>query len=282
MINKLKILNIKEQIAKRRTCFITTSKILLLIYFFSQNLNVELYSYDKQFRYRKYSHVKIFYERIALSALTLGMKYNVPPSAILAIAGLESGYGRGYVAQITGNILSLGAGKGVPELPALFLPVHTPSSRVLFDTTEVKNFKKEEIKWKQRPASLKKDYRPSNIAGTKNDLAYFKYHEENLKGANYNCIKDFVTVWISSGHGSSVFRDAREFLDKLVNDNGKEILLDKDISLEFIKMIGGKPRSFNFRETWPKKVVNILNNTGLNELVNKMNKNDKLSFDKVW
>ena len=210
------------------------------------------------------------------------MKYNVPPAAILAIAGLESGYGRGYVAEITGNILSLGAGKDVPELPALYLPVHIPSGKVLFDTTDVSLYKKDEIEWKQRPASLKKDYRPPSIAGTKKELVYFNNNYDNLKGANYNCIKDFVTVWISSGHGSSVFNEARTFLDKLVKDNGKEILLDKDIAIEFIKMIGGKPRSFNFRETWPQKVVNILNNVGLNELVNQMNKDKNLSFDEIW
>lgn len=261
---------------------IVISKIFLLTYFVFLSLNSNLFSYDKKFRYRKYTHVKTFYERISFSAITLGVKYNVPPSAILAIAGLESGYGRGYVAQITGNILSLGAGKGVSELPALFLPVHVASGKVLFDTTEVQKYKQDEIKWKQRPASLKKDYRPSNIAGTKNDLTYFKNHYDNLKGANYNCIKDFVTVWISNGHGSPVFNEARVFLDKLVKSNGKEILLDKDIALEFIKMIGGKPRSFNFRETWPKKVVNILNNAGLNELVNKMYQDKKLSFEEVW
>ena len=274
---------VKIQYKLRTVTFFRLLFFLFLInsFFF---VSTKLLSYDKKFRYRKYIHVEKFYKRIANSAVTLGMKYNVPPAAILAIAGLESGYGRGYVAQITGNILSLGAGKGVPELPALFLPVHIPSNKVLFDTTEVAKYDKSEIKWKQRPSSLKKDYRPSGIAGTKNDLAYFKYNNypEYLKGANYNCIKDFVTVWISSGHGSPVFKEARAFLDKLVAENGKRVLLKKDIALEFINMIGGKPRSFNFRESWAKKVALIMNNTGLNELVNKMYNDRKLGFDKVW
>ncbi len=260
--------------------FVITIHIMIFLL-----MNNTLYSYNENFRYRKYIHVEKFYKRIASSAVELGMKYNVPPAAILAIAGLESGYGRGYVAQITGNILSLGAGKGVSELPALFLPVHLPSKKVLFDTTEVHSYKKNEIKWKQRPPSLKKDYRPQVIAGTKKNLAFFKNdsnYPENLKAANHNCIKDFVTVWISLGHGSPVFKEARAFMDKLVKEKGKEILLKKDIAIKFINLIGGRPRSFNFRESWPKKVAIIMNKTGLNELSNKMYKDKKLSFDEVW
>ncbi len=44
--------------------------------------------------------------------IELTRKLIMPPAAILAIAGVESGFGRGYVASISGNILSQGTNKG--------------------------------------------------------------------------------------------------------------------------------------------------------------------------
>jgi len=54
---------------------------------------------------RRFSHVKEFYAEITEMVIELSLKHNTPPAVILAIAGLESGYGNGYVSQITGNIL---------------------------------------------------------------------------------------------------------------------------------------------------------------------------------
>jgi len=62
-----------------------------------------------------------------------------------------------------------------------------------------------------------------------------------------------------------------------VAKHGKKILFDK----EFINQIGGKQNSFNYRETWPKKVISILNNSELVKLTSEMYF-EKKSFDEVW
>jgi flagellum-specific peptidoglycan hydrolase FlgJ len=81
--------------------------------------------------FRKYEHVKQFYSQITLDAIEVAKKHDLPAAAILAMAGLESGYGSGYVAQITGNILSLGAFKGDAELPPLYLPYSKSKKKIL-------------------------------------------------------------------------------------------------------------------------------------------------------
>ena len=107
--------------------------IVLSILFTVNSLNASTYSY------RKYTHVKKFYKEITPIALEVSKKYNLPAASLLAIAGLESGYGRGYVCQITGNIMSLGAFKSDPELPALTLPYSKSQQKILFDKKKFSN-----------------------------------------------------------------------------------------------------------------------------------------------
>ena len=80
------------------------------------------FSSANEFSYRKYTHVKKFYKELTPQAIKIAKKYHLPPAAVLAISGLESGYGRGYVSRITGNVMSLGAFRSDHELPPLFLP----------------------------------------------------------------------------------------------------------------------------------------------------------------
>jgi len=104
----------------------------------------------KTYKYRKYLHVKNFYKDIAKQAVEISLKYSVPPAAVLAIAGVESGYGRGYVAHITGNILSLGAKRNEPELPALYLPnLKKDKSKILYGN-KIKKYAKNTLEWKKR------------------------------------------------------------------------------------------------------------------------------------
>ena len=49
----------------------------------------------------------------------------------------------------------------------------------------------------------------------------------------------------------------------------------------FINDIGGRPNTFNFRKTWPKKVTYIIKNAGLIPLT-KAIYTDKLTFEKAW
>jgi len=233
------------------------------------------------YSFRKYAHVTNFYKELTPRALEVAKKYKIPPAALLAISGLESGYGSGYVGQITGNILSLGAYKSDKELPSLYLPWCDSKKAVLFDEKEIKKCSKSELHYKQRPKSLKRDYRPSPYAGTTKKLSYFKYHKKEMAQAHYRCLEDFATRWIRSGSSIKVFAKARVWLDTLIKEKGEEVLFLESTNIEFIHKIGGIPHSFNYRENWPKKVILIMNKTGLVELTQKMGL-QKQSFKKAW
>lgn len=234
-----------------------------------------------EFHLRKYSNVKEFYNSISEDVIKLSIKYNTPPAAILAIAGLESGYGSGYVAQITGNILSLGAGKSEKELPSLNLPYckNDKNKIALFDPALQKKCK--QLIWKIRPKSLKKDYRPDFLAGTTKSLEYFKYNPNAYKQAKLKNIEDFLTKWINSNHKYKPFRTSKLWLENQVNKYGVKTLFNLKTNLTFINKIGGKKNSFNYRKSWIKKVNYILKNTGLTELSQQIYFN-KDSFEKAW
>jgi len=235
----------------------------------------------KTYRYRKYPHVKNFYKVISKEVVKIALKYNVPPAAVLAIAGVESGYGRGYVAHITGNILSLGAKTNEPELPALYLPnLKLNKSKILYGDV-IKEYSEEALAWKQRPKSLKKDYRPKSIAGTIKNLDYLDKNLKEKSKANLACIEDFVKVWINKNKKFRPFVDARVMLDKEVKLHSKNILFDRDLNIKFIYMISGKENSFNYRKTWAPKVVKIMDNVGLIELAKVLHVKDK-RFKEVW
>jgi len=235
----------------------------------------------QKFKYREFKNVENFYSSITKDVIELSIKYKTPPAVILAIAGLESGYGSGYISQITGNLLSLGANKNDTQLPALNLPYcqNDKTKKTLFDPLEQK--KCTELIWKQRPKSLKKDYRPEGIAGSKKNLEYFKYHPAKLKQANKDAVEDFVTVWINKNHKYAPFRDARIWLDKKIEKEGIDTLFTKTTNMKFASLIGGRNNSFNYRETWPKKVKYILTKTGLTELCASIYY-EKKSFLQAW
>ncbi|WP_424686767.1 MAG: hypothetical protein ACNI3H_01540 [Halarcobacter ebronensis] len=239
-----------------------------------------LFSYDKNFSYRKYIHVKKFYSSLVKETVDIALKHNMPPAAILAIASVESGYGRGYVASISGNILSLGANKNDKALPSLYLPNTKGPYKVIYNTKVIESFSKDELVWKQRPKSLKKDYRPKGIAGTTTNLDYFDYNKDAKKKANLKNIEEFCTLWISYENRFKAFNGARAFLDEQVKKHGKEILFTKKLNKEFINHIGGKKNSFNYRKTWPIKVIKVLEKTGLTKLTKDIY--DKKSFDESW
>lgn len=239
-----------------------------------------LFSYDKQYSYRKYSHVYDFYKPLVESTVALSLKYNMPPAAILAIASVESGYGRGYVASITGNILSLGAGKSERQLPSLYLPNTKKPYKVLYNPNEINRHLKSDLVWKQREKSLKKDYRPRSISGTSKKLEYFDDNQDKKIYANLKNIEDFSVKWISKNNRYKAFYQARKMLSEEVAKHGKGILFSKELNIAFIHQIGGKKNSFNYRKSWPKKVVMILNKTGMLSLCQDIY--EKKEFDMVW
>jgi hypothetical protein len=237
-------------------------------------------SAQQNYSLRKYAHVKSFYKNISKQATELCLENNIPPAALLAITGLESGWDSGYIGQITGNILSLGLRKGDIELPALRLPRLIKTNKILFDSLEIIKYTANELKWENRPESLKKDYRPKHIAGTKFQLGYFKHNPKAKAKAQLANIKDFVTVFIGRKSRLKAYRTARKKMDDLVAKYGKEILLKEQIAIDFVNEIGGKPNSYNFRETWPKKVIYIIKRAGLSQLTTSLHK--EISFEDSW
>lgn len=237
--------------------------------------------YNPKFPLRKYTHVQKLYARLADPILKLCVENRVPPGAILSILSLESGWGSGYVGKITGNFLSLNAVKGVPKLPALYLPTLLKTNEILFDENEIKKHSAAELQWKKRPASLKKDYRPSRIAGTKKDLGYFNKHPKELTKANIRNVKDFVNAFISKRSKIAAYREARALLDAEIEKHGINVLFEQSLNEKFIHTIGGRPNSYNYRETWPLKVVKIMKTVGAVELSKEMYVNKK-TFTQAW
>lgn len=237
--------------------------------------------FASEFSFRKYNHVKKFYEANSIEVIEIANKYKLPPAALLAIAGLESGYGRGYVAQITGNILSLGAFKNDKELPGLYLPYSKSKKKVIFDPNEIKKHTKADLVWKKRPKSLKRDYRPAPYAGTTKKLELLTYNKNLKHSSRMACYNDFATRWIIKTSKVKAFKEARIWLNKLVDKHGKKILFTKEVNMEFISKIGGHPRSFNYRETWPKKAKLIMKKVGLIRLTNDM-QFKAMNFDSAW
>jgi len=237
---------------------------------------------EKNYPYRKYLHVKNFYKNLASKAIKICLKYNVPPAAVLAMAGVESGYGRGYVAKITGNILSLGAKKSEAMLPALYLPniVNLPS-KIIYSKKMIDKYAKHELEWKRRPPSFKKDYRPKDLAGSKKSLDFFDKNPKKKLAANTANIEDFCKNWINKNRSQKSFSDARTMLNDAVKLHSKDILFTKALNDKFIDTIGGKKNSFNPRKSWPKKIKLIMNKVGLIALSQSLHVSQK-KFDDLW
>ncbi|PID29258.1 MAG: hypothetical protein CR982_03195 [Candidatus Cloacimonadota bacterium] len=237
--------------------------------------------YSKNYSFRNLSHVKDFFEPIAKETVHISVNENIPPAAVLGIAALESGFGSGYVSKVTGNILSLGARKGEAELPALYLPYSKKEKRVILDTINFKRSPLDTITYSLRSPSLKKDYRPKPYAGTLDSILYFSKNRVAFTKAKINNIEDFCKSWISSKSKVPLFREAKAWCDSVVRKDGKKALFREDIVTGFISKIGGKPRSFNFREDWPVKVKKIINSAGLIPLCKDLYISKK-SFEIIW
>lgn len=244
------------------------------------HINITKDTFQKKYTLRKYGHVKKFYNRLAPEVTKICIENRVPPGVILSILALESGWGKGYVGQITGNFLSLNAYGKQAELPSLFLPTYKKTGAVLFDPIEIKTIDSSELVWKKRPPSLKRDYRPSPYAGSTENLDYFKNNPDKLTQANLQNVKDFVNRFITYKSSIAAYRNARKLLDNAIAKNGIDILFDPKLNTNFIHTIGGKPNSYNPYESWPKKVIKIMNSVGTIELAKKLHQ--KSTFNEAW
>ena len=192
------------------------------------------------------------------------LEKGAPPGAILSMACLESGFGKSYVSSVTGNILSLNALETDTPLPSLQLPV-LGSNDYIIDNQRLKKMLAtgNEIKVVKRPASLKKDYRPKQIAGDFTELDYFIYHPEEKAAAWQNNIKDLLYNRISEKSSYPAYKETNALCMRIKTNKSITLLLSNKTATHFLSLIGGKPLSFNANFSWQQKTQALVYSLGL-------------------
>lgn len=242
---------------------------------------VEKTHYNKQFPFRKNMIAKNMIARLACPIIDLCLTHKVPPAAIIAMMGVESGWGYAANATITGNYLGTNTLSKEYRLPAVTFHKHITTGKYIFSKADLLKYHPKEITTIKKPASLKKDYRPEKIRGTNKDLGYFQKNPTELTEANIHNAKDFVFKSISENSSIKSYKEARLLLDKAVDKYGEKILFDKKFNIKFLQTIGGRPSSFNTHKRWPGDITRTLIQTGLVELCYEMQYGNK-EFEESW
>jgi hypothetical protein len=212
----------------------------------------------------KIDKVHVFFKHLTPIVMKECLKKGVPPAAVLAMAALESGYGTGYVARVSGNILSLNAREGEPELPPLKVPV-TKEKQVVIDRRVLEEMLAYgyDFQIEARPPSFKKDYRPGGIAGTDIQLDYFLNHPQEKYAAWKRNIVDLIEKRLSLDSPIPAYRETEQWCRTVLASHSLEKLLSEDAARRFLEKIGGRPLSFNRRISWREKTFVILDRLGL-------------------
>ena len=237
-----------------------------------QNEEVITYEWDQlilHMRKEGYSHwekneIVKFLKNCTPIILAECLEKGAPPASILSIACLESGFGKSYVSRVSGNLLSLNALDTETALPPLQLPVVGHNDYII-DTQRLKKMLAtgNEIKVVKRPASLKKDYRPKEIAGGFTELDYFLYHQEEKFSAWQNNIKDLLYNRISEKSAYSAYRETNALCLRIKTNRSITLLFSNKTSTHFLSLIGGRPQSYNANLSWRQKTHNIVYSMGL-------------------
>ena len=254
-----------QKTSRKRTGIITPSIEL-------KQEEIKSYEFDQlilHMRKEGYSHwekkeIVSFIKGCTPILLTESFEKGAPPGAILAIACLESGFGKSYVSRVSGNILSLNAMETEKALPPLQLPVLGHNDYII-DNQRLKKILAtgNEIKVVKRPPSLKKDYRPTEIAGGFMDLDYFLYHPEEKEAAWQNNIKDLLYNRISENSSYTAYREAHTFCMRVKTNKSITLLFSNKTSTHFLFLIGGRPQSYNSNFSWRQKTQNLVYSLGL-------------------
>jgi len=211
----------------------------------------------------KYPQVQLFFEHFTPIVLQEALLNGIPPAAVLAIAALESGYDTGYVANVSGNILSLNARQKDPMLPPLHVPVQGKS--VIVDQQKLKALLASgtPVDYEVRPPSLKKDYRPAPYAGTTAHLDYFQIHPEEKYNAWSENVQDLVYGRLSPDSRIPAYVETRQFCDQIKESRSLNQLLASSSAIQFLAKIGGKPLSYNVRPSWRIRTQEVVTRLGL-------------------
>jgi hypothetical protein len=207
------------------------------------------------------------------------LKSGAPPAAILAIACLESGYGSGYIANISGNILSLNAKPEETVLPPLTVFVY--KNQIIFNKEKLKEVLSvgKPLEIRLRPASLKKDYRMEGLAGSSTHLDYFVQHPQQKYLAWEKNIQDFLYDRIHPQGKNEAYIETYHFCQKIKNSKSLDKLLSDSSAIEFLYLIGGKPFSFNSRQEWRTKTEKMISSFGFNKYLKLYLQAYKESYD---
>ena len=216
---------------------------------------------------RRFPWVMEFYRELTPIAVEEAMRTGIPAPAIMAIAGHESGFGRGYVARVSGNILSLGARGSDVVLPPLTVLENGRGEILLeFDRTTRQQSIPSGYRWVKKPPSYKKDYRPPGICGTDGGFDYFiKNPAERLAAWRKN-VRDFAEGRINEDSPVEAYRRAYQFARKMKNSHSRSYVFSERRAMEFIRLVGGHPQSFNSNPEWPDRVISLLRRAHLSEI----------------
>ena len=242
--------------------------------------NIILTMQKKGFKAWQLSKVSNFFKYLTPIILKKTFKKGAPPGAILAIAALESGYGTGYIANVSGNILSLNARKTEPMLPPLTLAI-TKNDKIIINGEKIKSMLAAGYPFKviKRPPSYKKDYRPDHIAGKKTHLDYFLHHPNKKYQAWEQNVNDLMFSRVVSDSSIVAYKETSKFCDRLYARKSLRHIFSNKSATKFLTLVGGRPISYNIRTSWRDKSISLLSKLNLELFLEIYIKNYKEYYD---
>jgi len=231
---------------------------------FSKWDNIILTMQNKGFKTWQLSKVSNFFKYLTPIVLKKSLEKGAPPGAILAIAALESGYGTGYIANVSGNILSLNAKRTEPMLPPLTLAI-TKNNKIILNGEKIKSMLAAGYPFKvlKRPPSYKKDYRPAQIASKKTHLDYFLHNPNQKYLAWEQNVNDLMFSRLDSNSSIIAYKETSMFCDNLFKKKSIYHLLSNKAATSFLTLVGGRPISYNIRTSWRDKAISLLSKLNL-------------------
>ncbi|MBN2143699.1 MAG: glucosaminidase domain-containing protein, partial [Candidatus Aureabacteria bacterium] len=225
------------------------------------------------------SSITTFIRDLTPIVMRESLKTGAPPAAILSIACLESGFGAGYIAGISGNILSLNAKQNETMLPPLTVYVY--KNKIIFNKIKLKEVLSvgKPLEIQLRPASLKKDYRMEGFGGGTTHLDYFIHHPQQRYLAWEKNIQDLLYDRLNPKSKNIPYLESYRFCQELKNSGRLDALLADSSAIKFLYLIGGRPLSFNPREEWRTKTEKLVVTFGFNQFLKLYLNTFKDSYD---
>lgn len=246
----------------------------------AQDLPAEV---EREYLSRKIPKIAFFYKHIAVDLIKASVRANIPPAAVLAIVGLESKYGENYISKITGNITGAVALERENMMPPVKLPSLRYGYQAFLNKKKVAKHRPSDIRWVQYPPSYLIDYRPIPLRGTELKLDYFEYRPLLKKHAQIQSVVDFGALIISNKSEFDAIKEARQWLDELVAQEGKQVIFESQVAYAFIDKISGRGKNTypKYNKAWGAKVKRLIESTGFVPFVRDLH-HKRYTFEEAW